>query len=49
MRDRADRIGRRAEAPALGRVPQPVPLFRDEHVRVVVAGRRAVDPAEGRR
>ena len=36
-----------AEAPAFGRVPQPVALFRDEHMRVVVTGRRAIHPAEG--
>ena len=39
---------RRPEAPALGRVPQPLALFRDEDLRVVVAGGRAVDVAQPR-
>ena len=38
QRDRIDRIGRRAEPPAFGRLAQPAPLFGHEHVRVVVAG-----------
>ena len=46
QRDRIDRIGRRAEASALGRLAQPLALFGHEHVRVVVAGRRTVDAAE---
>ena len=46
QRDRIDRIGRRAEPPALRRIAQPAPLLGHEHVRVVVAGRRAVDAAQ---
>ncbi len=41
-----DGIGRRAETPALRRLTEPLPLFRHEHMRVVVAGRRAIDPAQ---
>ena len=43
---RVDRIGRRAETPGFGRLPQPLALRRHEHVRVVVAGRRTVDPTQ---
>ena len=46
QRDRIDRIGRRAEAAGLRRLPQPLALGRHEHVRVVVAGGRAVDLAQ---
>ena len=49
QRDRVDRIGGRAEASVLGRLAQPLALLGHEHVRVVVAGRRAVDAAERRR
>ena len=48
-RDRADGIGRRAEPPAFGRLPQPLALLGHEHVGVVVARGRAVDPPEARR
>ena len=41
--DRIDRIRRRAEAAALGGLPEPLALVRHEHVRVVVARLRAVD------
>jgi hypothetical protein len=47
QRDRIDGIGRRAETPALGRVPKPLPLLGHEDVRVVVADGRAVDAPEG--
>ena len=43
---RADRIGRRAEPPAFGGLAQPVALVGHEDVRVVVAGRRAVERRE---
>ena len=33
QRDRVDRIGRGAEPPGFGRMPQPVALFGDEHMR----------------
>jgi hypothetical protein len=42
-----DRIRRRPEPAAFGRVTEPVALLRHEHVRVVVPDRRAVDAAEG--
>ena len=44
--DRIDRIGRGPEAAALRRLAQPVAFVRDEHVRVVVAGLRAVEAAQ---
>ena len=44
--DWIDRIGGGTEAAALGRLPQPFTLVRDKHMRVVVAGRRAIDAAE---
>ena len=44
--DRIDRIGGGAEAAALRRLPQPLALLGHEHVRVVVADGRAVDPPQ---
>ena len=44
--DWIDRIGGGTEAATLGRLPQPFTLVRDKHMRVVVAGRRAIDAAE---
>ena len=43
---RIDRIGRGAETAALGRLAEPFALLRHEHMRVVVARRRAVNAAE---
>src|SRR6185312_9841260 len=42
QRDRINRIGGRTEAAALGGLSEPLPLFRYEDVRVVVARRGAV-------
>ena len=47
QRDRVNRIGGRAEATALSGLSEPLPLFRHEDVRVVVARRGAVQPTEG--
>ena len=46
QRDGVDRIRGGAEASGLHRLAQPAALLRHEHVREVVAGRRAVDAAE---
>ena len=40
------RVHRRQESSRFGRMPQPFALFRDEHMRIIEAGRGAIDPAQ---
>ena len=42
----AVRVHRRQESSRFGRVPQPFALFGDEHMRIIEAGRRAIDAAK---
>jgi hypothetical protein len=42
----ADRVHGRTEPPRLGSVPQPLPLLRHEHVRVVIPRGRTIDAAQ---